>query len=240
MADSPLATDPQRSFSVLASAGTGKTWQLVARLTRLLLHGARLDSILAITFTRKAAGERQRRRSEGLCELLEADDTELAELLEQIGETPPPELCRNARKLLENWLRSEQTLRTTTFHSFCQELLQRFPLEAGLPPGFELADQTGLLIGEAWDALFAEATAAPDTPLAGALELLFENLKGLHSTRGALFNFVEHRSDWWAFTRQPSDPVRHATDYLTAQLELDREPCPSTQLLHDVPRRQLA
>jgi ATP-dependent helicase/nuclease subunit A len=48
MTETPLATQPDASFSVLASAGTGKTWQLVARLTRLLLHGAQLDSILAI------------------------------------------------------------------------------------------------------------------------------------------------------------------------------------------------
>ncbi|MCO6413361.1 MAG: UvrD-helicase domain-containing protein [Thiogranum sp.] len=239
-AKTSLATDPQRSFSVLASAGTGKTWQLVARLTRLLLRGARLDSILAITFTRKAAGEMQARLSERLRELLEADDAQLVELLEQIGETPAPAVCDKARKLLEHWLRSEQPLRTTTFHSFCQELLQRFPLEAGLPPGFELAEQTGLLIGEAWDALFAEATSAPDTPLAAALERLFENLNGLHNTRGALFNFVEHRSDWWAFTREHDDPVRHATDYLKAQLQLDRNLFTSAAFWNDATRDKLA
>ena len=71
------------SCSVLASAGTGKTWQLVARLTRLLLNGAPLDSILAITFTRKAAGEMQERLGERLRELLEADDENLDHLLDR-------------------------------------------------------------------------------------------------------------------------------------------------------------
>jgi ATP-dependent helicase/nuclease subunit A len=70
MTEAAAATDPTNSCSVLASAGTGKTWQLVARLTRLLLHGARLDSILAITFTRKAAGEMQQRLNERLRQLL--------------------------------------------------------------------------------------------------------------------------------------------------------------------------
>ena len=168
MTDTPLATQPERSFSVLASAGTGKTWQLVARLTRLLLHGAKPDSIVAITFTRKAAGEMQLRLNERLQDLLHADDAELDAMLVQIGAQPTGALRDKARNLLEAWLRSEQTLRTTTFHSFCRELLQRFPLEAGLPPGFELAEQTGLLLEESWDALFDEATGAPHGPLAEA------------------------------------------------------------------------
>jgi ATP-dependent helicase/nuclease subunit A len=214
MTDNPLATQPDQSFSVLASAGTGKTWQLVARLTRLLLHGAELDSILAITFTRKAAGEMRQRLNERLREMLEADDHELDSILSDIGETPTADIRGRARGLLEQSLRCEQKLRSTTFHSFCQELLQRFPLEAGLPPGFELAEQTGLLIQESWDALFAEATAEPEQALAESLELLFETLNGLHNTRGALFAFIEHRSDWWAFTGQTRQPAAVATDCL--------------------------
>jgi len=223
MTDTPLATQPDRSFSVLASAGTGKTWQLVARLTRLLLNGARLDSILAITFTRKAAGEMQQRLNQRLRELLEADDQQLDLALTSIGESPTPGLRQQARRLFESTLRTEQSLRSTTFHSFCQELLQRFPLEAGLPPGFELVEQTGLLIIESWDALFAEATADPDQPLAQALDLLFSSLNGLHNTRGALFTFVGHRSDWWAFTQQRSDPAAIATACLRQRLDLEQQ-----------------
>jgi len=55
--DSLQAADPEQNASVHASAGTGKTWLLVTRIIRLLLAGARPDSILAITFTRKAAAE---------------------------------------------------------------------------------------------------------------------------------------------------------------------------------------
>ena len=223
MTETPLATDPRHSFSVLASAGTGKTWQLVARLTRLLLSGAAADSILAITFTRKAAGEMQQRLGERLEALLAADDAELADMLEEIGEAPEPATCERARSLLENWLRSEHSLRTTTFHSFCQELLQRFPLEAGLPPAFELTEVTGLLVDESWDALFAEATRAPDSALAQAIEQLFESLGGLFSTRNALQQFIAHRSDWWAWTRDSRDPVDHACRKLATQLALDQQ-----------------
>ena len=239
MTDSPLATQPEQSFSVLASAGTGKTWQLVARLTRLLLHGAELNSILAITFTRKAAGEMQQRLNERLRELLEADDHQLDCILSSLGETPTADIRERARKLLEKSLHCEHKLRSTTFHSFCQELLQRFPLEAGLPPGFELAEQTGLLIQESWDALFSEATAELDQSLAASLELLFETLNGLHNTRSALFTFIEHRSDWWAFTRQSRQPAVTATDRLRQTLRLNQADSVSSSIWNDDSRCRL-
>ncbi|HFD92011.1 MAG TPA: hypothetical protein ENJ22_01835, partial [Gammaproteobacteria bacterium] len=53
------ASAPQTNATVMASAGTGKTWLLVTRLIRLLLSGADPGAILAVTFTRKAAAEMQ-------------------------------------------------------------------------------------------------------------------------------------------------------------------------------------
>lgn len=52
-----IALDPRRSVVVEACAGSGKTWLLVSRIVRLLLDGAPPSTILAITFTRKAAQE---------------------------------------------------------------------------------------------------------------------------------------------------------------------------------------
>ena len=65
-------------------AGTGKTWLLVARILRLLLAGAEPDSILAITFTRKAAAEIQQCLTEWLEKWLVLDDQALAEDLKKI------------------------------------------------------------------------------------------------------------------------------------------------------------
>ncbi len=62
------ACDPARSAVVEACAGAGKTWMLVSRILRALLDGARPHEILAITFTRKAAGEMQERLNEWLRE----------------------------------------------------------------------------------------------------------------------------------------------------------------------------
>ena len=56
-----MACDPRRSVAVQACAGAGKTWMLVSRILRALLEGAPAHEILAITFTKKAAGEMRER-----------------------------------------------------------------------------------------------------------------------------------------------------------------------------------
>ena len=56
-----IACDPQRSVAVEACAGAGKTWMLVSRILRALLDGCAPHEILAITFTKKAAGEMRQR-----------------------------------------------------------------------------------------------------------------------------------------------------------------------------------
>jgi len=210
------AASPDRNATVHASAGTGKTWLLVTRIIRLLLAGASPDNILAVTFTRKAATEMQERLGERLGELMRADDDALDALLADCGIQPDQTVRQQARGLYERNLFNTYPLRTTTFHAFCQEILQRFPLEAGIPPGFEIIESTALLEQEAWDALFAEATLAPQGALAEALELLVERCNGLPNTRKALMSFLFHRSDWWAFTRGSTPAKTHAAARLSA------------------------
>lgn len=215
------ATLPDQNAAVLASAGTGKTWLLVSRILRLLLEGARPDGILAITFTRKAASEIQARILERLKNFLNRSDAEILQQLAEIGIQGNPEICTRARTLYESLLFSATSVRATTFHAFCQELLQRFPLEANLPPGFELIESTAEYSRQAWDALFAEATRAPDSGLANNLEFLFDQCGGLASTRHALDSFLNHRSDWWAFTEKASRPVQYARTCLQKMLSVD-------------------
>ena len=204
------AAAPEYHATVHASAGTGKTWLLVTRIVRLLLSGAAPANILAVTFTRKAAADMLERLNERLATLAIADDAEADEALRVLGLQPDPALRNRARRLYEDILFDPRPLRATTFHAFCQELLQRFPLEAEIPPGFDLLESEAELIDEAWDALYAEATETPDGRVARALEQLFDACDGLNNTRQALNSFVAHRIDWWAYTQQRPDPLAEA------------------------------
>ncbi len=120
------------SLFVEAGAGTGKTSALVDRVVALVAGGnLELRDLAAITFTEAAASElRDRIRSE-----LEA----VADGRKHAGPDPDPsgverERCRRALEQVD-----EAAL--TTLHGFAFRILSEHPLEAGLPPGFELLDE---------------------------------------------------------------------------------------------------
>ncbi len=134
---------PGASVWVSANAGTGKTTVLINRILRLLLEETLPERILAITFTRAAAAEMENRLFEKLGEWAGKQDGPLAEDLEKLtGEAPSGEMLAAARKLLVRTLECPGGMRIQTIHSFCQSLLARFPLEAGLAPHFRLLDET--------------------------------------------------------------------------------------------------
>lgn len=201
------ATSPSSNITVSAAAGSGKTWMLVTRVIRLLIAGAEADGILAITFTRKAAAEMQERLMTRLRELAAADQPRLAELLEMMAIECDAEQCDLARGLYEKLLRSNRQPSITTFHSFAQQLLHRFPLEANLPTTFDLIEQPSLLINEAMDALFAEVNSAQQRHCLADLQTLYTLIGGDFNVRKALRGFLDQRIDWWAMIEGLDDPV---------------------------------
>jgi len=202
------ATDPGRSASVAASAGSGKTWLLVSRVLRLLLDGVAPDAILAVTFTRKAAAEMVDRVLERLSGWVELDDPALDAALAEVGlEDPGPAGRRRARRLYETLLLGPRDFRATTFHAFCQDVLQRFPLEADVPPGFELLESDGPLRREAMDQVIAEASRDPDGGLAADLECLLDACGGMQNLRDSLAGLLARRADWWAWKAAEPDPA---------------------------------
>lgn len=232
------AASPNISATVTASAGSGKTWLLVSRMVRLLLHGAEPGSILALTFTRKAAGEMQARLTERLRDLALADDKRLIKLLEELGEDTSAEACHNARLLYEKCLLTDYPVRAMTFHSFCQDILSRFPVEANLPPDFELVESTALLIEQSIQQLYSEATITPDGELAHNLEVLLEHCQSIDSTKTALKSFIDHRSDWWAYTEDQTNSIEFAVEQLQQQLKIEADANPAAQLFsRDLPRK---
>ncbi len=164
-----LAAEPQRSAWVAANAGSGKTKVLIDRVARLLLDGAAPDSILCITYTKAAANEMLSRLFERLGKWSVASTGTLAEDLARLEGRPTSqysaEALRSARALFARALETPGGLRIETIHAFCNRVLRRFPLEAGLPPGFgELEEaETARLQDEAIaHALERASMAAPD------------------------------------------------------------------------------
>ncbi|MFO7592745.1 MAG: UvrD-helicase domain-containing protein [Pseudomonadota bacterium] len=226
MNSQPTPISPQLNATVMASAGTGKTYLLINRLVRLLLSGAKPDAILAITFTRKAAAEMQSRLSERLLSLASVSDAELTRCLEDMDVSPDKTTLANARQLFETLLQNRYQVRTTTFHAFCQEILRRFPFEADVPPGFELLESGGEQLQGAHDALLTEAGNRPEGDLASALQHLLDYCGSLHNLQRALDSFIAHRGDWWAYTETAHDPVRFASERLQQQLGINPEEDP--------------
>ncbi len=133
-----LASEPAAHAWVSASAGTGKTQVLTARVLRLLLRGAQPERVLCLTFTKAAAAEMQTRIYATLARWVRADDAALDSDLAALGETA---VDGEARRLFAQTLDSRGGLRVQTLHGFAQSLLASFPLEAGVAPGFAALDE---------------------------------------------------------------------------------------------------
>jgi ATP-dependent helicase/nuclease subunit A len=135
-AEQLAAIDAPGLVFVSAGAGTGKTTVLVERFVRALCErGLPIDSVLAITYTERAAGELRGRIRRRLAELGRHD---------------------YARQLDGAWI--------STIHGFCHRLLKAHPFEAGVDPNFRVLDenQARVLAGEAFESALEEFCAAGD------------------------------------------------------------------------------
>ena len=136
------AADPAASAWVDANAGSGKTKVLADRVLALLLQGTLPERILCLTYTRAAAAEMRIRIERDLAGWATAPDEELAPALVRLGvEVPDGDMQDRARRLFARVVDAPVGLRIDTIHAFCQSLLGRFPIEAGVSPWFQLADE---------------------------------------------------------------------------------------------------
>ncbi len=126
--------------AISASAGSGKTFQLAHRYLRLLASGAMPEEIVALTFSRKAAGEIFDSIVAYLCNAASSGEaaSRLGTQLNRPGLTPA-----EATEILRRLFDSLHRLRVGTLDSFTAAILRCFPLELGIPPSFEMMDSEG-------------------------------------------------------------------------------------------------
>jgi ATP-dependent helicase/nuclease subunit A len=154
-----IACDPQRSVAVEACAGAGKTWMLVSRMVRALLEDAdqagadgalKPQEILAITFTKRAAGEMRERLYEWLTDFARADNARLFKELQIRGvpglhnEADAQRLTARLQGLYAHMLASGRSVQIRTFHGWFAALLRSAPVAVlqnlALPVNYELLE----------------------------------------------------------------------------------------------------
>lgn len=174
------ASDPGSSTWVSANAGSGKTHVLANRVIRLLLEGTEPHKILCLTFTRAASAEMSNRIFRTLGEWVTLDRETLIDRIHKLSGQAlvEPDRLARARRLFARALETPGGLKVQTIHAFCEGLLQRFPLEADIPPGFEVLDERRArqLLAEARGAVLA-AASEQGSALGGALETVIAYLQ---------------------------------------------------------------
>ena len=203
-----IACDPRRSVAVEACAGAGKTWMLVSRMVRALLEssvdgGTKPHEILAITFTKKAAGEMRERLYEWLVQFAHADDETLAKELFIRGIVGQKSLQPNEymRKQLSNLYRevlaNGRPVQIRTFHSWFAALLRTAPMATlqrlGLPVNYELLEDDSQAKALVWRRFYSALLGLPE------LKADFENVvlaHGRHQAGIALQGALDKRTEF--------------------------------------------
>ncbi len=210
-----LACDPRRSVAVQACAGAGKTWMLVSRMLRALLEGVDQDGkllvrpheILAITFTKRAAGEMRARLYQWLREFSAAAPQVLIKELHSRGvdiQNSPQSLSllpEQLSNLYQSILSDGREVQIRTFHSWFAALLGAAPLAVlqrlGLPDHYELLEDDAQPKAQVWRRFYAALTR--DSPQCRALKLDFETAVrtyGRGQTHKALQNALDKRTEF--------------------------------------------
>lgn len=214
-----MAADPSGTRLAAANAGSGKTRVLVSRVSRILLRGADAADILCLTYTKAAAAEMQERLFSTLGSWSVMRDDQLREeLTELFGHPPeaenPPVALNTARELFAKALETPEGLKVQTIHAFCERILSRFPIEAGILPGFEPLDDVDILEirAKVEQQILREAMDAPEGDLATALRHL--TLAKADASLESLYAWMAHSP------QQVTAWAAKGTDALAEHLDL--------------------
>lgn len=140
-----------------ASAGSGKTFQLVAEyLVLLLKRPLNYKQILAVTFTNKATAEMKNRILEQLDLLAKNKNSDYLPLLESKTQYSEDLIRKKAQQVLKNILHDYNRFSVSTIDSFTQRVIKAFNRELGISPNFSIELDSSLILEEAVDRLLAK------------------------------------------------------------------------------------
>ncbi|TAH11449.1 MAG: DNA helicase UvrD [Curvibacter sp.] len=194
-----IACDPRRSVVVEACAGAGKTWMLVSRMLRALMEGTQPHEILAITFTKKAAGEMRQRLQEWLREFAHLDDARLQQELHMRGVRQAVDAAQlqALRGLHAQLLAGGRPVQIRTFHSWFAALLGSAPMgvlhHLGLPAQYELLENDAAAVAKVW-LRFQTRVAGDAVALVDYQDAV--RLYGRHQTHKALEAALNKRTEF--------------------------------------------
>ncbi|HXJ96241.1 MAG TPA: UvrD-helicase domain-containing protein [Terriglobia bacterium] len=190
-----IRTSLDESLLVEAAAGTGKTTELIGRIVALLRTGrARVEKLVAVTFTNKAAGELKLRLRQEL-------DDALVDARQNLGKVGHDEY-----EHLEQAIAHLEEARIGTIHSFCADLLRERPVEAGIDPAYEelTEPEQRRLFRRAFRG-WLEAKLGRSSPV--LQRVLVRNTGRYRSPSDELYdaawNFLEHRDFDCPWERRP-------------------------------------
>ncbi|MGB7372803.1 double-strand break repair helicase AddA [Pontixanthobacter sp.] len=194
------AVDPQDNVWLSASAGTGKTQVLSARVLRLLLtKGVEPSQILCLTFTKAGAAEMATRVTDVLANWVRMAPEALFADLTAIGAPTDDATLSRARSLFANVLDcAGGGLRIDTIHAFSQWLLAAFPEEANLAPGSKAMEDRDrdILSHQVLADMLLEWDKAGETDLPGALAMLSIRM-GADGAKAWLMRCADAREVWF-------------------------------------------
>ncbi|MEM1052640.1 MAG: double-strand break repair helicase AddA [Pseudomonadota bacterium] len=233
------AANPRDNVWLSASAGTGKTQVLSARVLRLLLTpGVDPSQILCLTFTKAGAAEMATRINSVLARWVRLDTGSLGKELKFLGAPIDPATQAHARTLFASVLDCPGGgLRIDTIHAFSQWLLANFPEEADLTPGARPMEdrERELLARDVLAEMLSEDEAAFSNAIAH-----FAKVKDPDALRMWLMRCAFH-SDMWEGRGAWQSPMEPRVKALL-DMPIDADETWASEVLHpDVfPDHQLA
>ena len=145
------AINIKHSIWVEANAGTGKTKILIDRVLCLLLNNIHPNKILCLTFTKAAAAEMKMRLLDKLSSWSIMPEQDLIIEIKALGFNN--KYINRAKHLLSIVMQTNNQMNIQTMHSFCHDLLLKFPIESGISPYFNIIDESDKeqLLEQAWN-----------------------------------------------------------------------------------------